>query len=278
MKMSKPKNMTPPALAAWNEKERERQRIYYETHKEQLKEYKKEYRKTHKEQIKEYNETHKEQIKEQIKEYRETHKEQRKEYYETHKEQLKEYRTEYYETHKEQIKEQMKEYYETHKEQIKEQMKEYYETRGRDRLGIKPMSENKECALYLGVHVAERVLSKVFKDVEVMPMNNPGYDFICNRGKKIDVKSSCTSLDKRSKNIRKSWNFCINKNKIPDFFLCLAFDNRNDLTPLNIWLIPSEKINDKVGITITETKIEKWDQYKFGIESVVECCEKIKIK
>lgn len=49
------------------------------------------------------------------------------------------------------------------------------ETRRRRARGEKPASENKQCPAFLGVHVAERVLSKVFKDVKRMPPNNRGY-------------------------------------------------------------------------------------------------------
>ena len=38
---------------------------------------------------------------------------------------------------------------------------------------------------------AERVLSKVFKNVIRQPHYTPGFDFICGRGFKIDVKSAC---------------------------------------------------------------------------------------
>ena len=64
-----------------------------------------------------------------------------------------------------------------------------FRVRANYRHGKQPFNGNRDCTLFLGVHVAERVLSKVFKDVERMPMNNPGYDFICGGGYKIDVKS-----------------------------------------------------------------------------------------
>lgn len=135
--------------------------------------------------------------------------------------------------------------------------------------GVKPMSENKECSAYLGCHVAERVLSKTFKDVEVMPRNHPGYDFICNKGKKIDVKSSCVRTVG-------GWMFMIKKNMVADYFLCLAFDNRYDLNPLYVWLIPSDKINHLVTAGISESTISKWNDYIIDVGKVVECCDKLK--
>ncbi len=55
---------------------------------------------------KKYHETHKEQTKEYWKKYYDTHKDERKKYYETHKDEKKKY----YETHKEYIKEQSNKY------------------------------------------------------------------------------------------------------------------------------------------------------------------------
>jgi hypothetical protein len=99
-------------------------------------------------------------------------------------------------------------------------------TRYNRKRGIRAFNENKDCPQYLGIHVAERVLSNVFKDVERMPMNNRGYDIICNHNKKIDVKSSC------QREIG-GWMFNIKRNVTADYFLCIAFDNREDLNPVH---------------------------------------------
>jgi hypothetical protein len=131
--------------------------------------------------------------------------------------------------------------------------------------GMRPFNENKECAMYLGVHVAERVLSHVFKDVKRMPMNNPGYDVICNRNKLIDIKSSCIPCDG-------AWSFRINQNTIADHFLCLAFDNRKDLTPLHAWLLPGNKFNHLESASIYVSTIHKWDEYALDIEMITTCC------
>jgi hypothetical protein len=144
------------------------------------------------------------------------------------------------------------------------------------KLGILPMAENKTCSMFLGCHVAERVLSKVFKNTKVMPPNNPGYDFICNHDKKIDVKSSCMQ---KSENPRRSpnWAFRIDKNTIPDYFLCITFDNRESLTPLYLWLIPGHVLNLKTSTRISEITFPKWNQYALPIDKVVTCCDTLKI-
>lgn len=107
----------------------------------------------------------------------------------------------------------------------------------------KSMGENKSCSAYLGVHIAERILSKIFSNVKRMPYNNRGYDFICQKGYKIEVKSSCLRHQERGTNVHAKWDFEVNKNIIADYFIFIAFDNRDDLTPCHIWLIGgAEKI------------------------------------
>lgn len=142
--------------------------------------------------------------------------------------------------------------------------------RSRAKQGGLSMSENKKCSMYLGVHVAERVLSKVFKDVEIMPYGNQGYDFICNKGMKIDVKSSTLRISEVRAPL---WFFNINHNKVADYFLCLAFDNRESLTPLHLWLVPAKAINHMHSATISMTTVDRWKEYELDINKVVTCCD-----
>lgn len=148
----------------------------------------------------------------------------------------------------------------------------------------KPLSENKECADYLGVHIAERILSKIFNNVQRMPLKNPGYDFICIKNHKIDVKSACIHRNK--------WLFHIYNNKIADYFLLLAFDNRNDLNPMHMWLIRRDEvintkrtsfpINEKLGITIYNSSygLSIYTKYeiKNKLDKVKMCCNELKLK
>lgn len=136
--------------------------------------------------------------------------------------------------------------------------------------GGKPMSENTQCGVYLGVHIAERLLANVFKDVVLMPYGNKGFDVICNQGKLVDIKSSC--LDSRHGHAPR-WCFSIRHNTIADYFLCLAFDNRKDLNPLHAWLLPGNDFNNCHSASIGITTIQKWDKYKIGIDQIVTCCD-----
>ena len=127
--------------------------------------------------------------------------------------------------------------------------------------------KNLKSLTYLGVTIAEKVLSKIFKNVKLMPYGNPGYDFKCGKGFLVDVKSGC---------IRKNyiaWTFHINKNIIADYFLCLAFDNRDNLNPLHVWLIPNKRVSHLGALTISLSKLDKWSQYELNkLDNVKACC------
>jgi hypothetical protein len=137
-----------------------------------------------------------------------------------------------------------------------------------------PMGENRNCSSFLGVHVAERVLRHVFKDVVQMPTNNHGFDFICNHGKRIDAKSSCKRIEGSNEHIR--WQFHIDKNIIADYFVLLAFDNRDDTNPLHGWMIPGHVVNNRVTISISESTIDKWDEYRIDIDDIIDCCDSMR--
>lgn len=153
------------------------------------------------------------------------------------------------------------------------QCKEAYLQDYKHRTGrTRPLSDAKDTTVYLGVHIAERILSRYFEDVKRMPYGNPGYDFLCKRGYKIDVKSSTLiHTDGRPE----YWKFMIKKNQVADYFLCLAFDNRERLTPLHIWLIPGDIVRDHHGLHISnlENRIMKWSRFERPIDKVADCCE-----
>lgn len=119
------------------------------------------------------------------------------------------------------------------------------------------MSDNKECPLYLGVHVAESMLADMFDEVERMPNGHPGYDFICSKNKKVDVKAAT------SRTLKGKWVFATRGNIEADYFLCVAYDDRETLNPLHMWLIPSSEVTTK-SITITHVSLKKYEKYIIG--------------
>lgn len=139
------------------------------------------------------------------------------------------------------------------------------------------MAENKYCALYLGIVVSERVLAATFKHVTRMQINHPGYDLICDKNKKIDVKSACRKPLKGHKN--KRWSFRIARNTQADYFLLLAFgDNRETLMPIHLWMVPGHVINMKVSMAITDSieSIKTWKTYEKSLDNVLTCCNAMK--
>ena len=142
-------------------------------------------------------------------------------------------------------------------------------TRNNRKRGHLPMNENDECAAFLGVCVNEKLIRHRFKEIKVMPFGNPGFDFICNKGMKVDAKSAC--LNKRGR-----WMFAINRNTIADYFLCVAYDDREHLNIMHVWLIPGRDVNRFTGISISPSTIHKWDKYIYDIEGFSSCCNAMK--
>jgi hypothetical protein len=137
------------------------------------------------------------------------------------------------------------------------------------------MSESKDSPVYLGIYVAERALSKFFDHIERAPPNNPGYDFKCGRGKLIDAKSSCLRIYGHGRTPR--WQFSIAKNTIADYFLCLAFRDRETLEPMHVWLVPGCDVNDKKLVSVMNSPegLAEWAKYERPLDKVMACCTEI---
>ena len=166
-----------------------------------------------------------------------------------------------------------KKYQQGHKKEITKQKKEWYERTGREKAGKTSMYKNKLCPLYLGIVIGERLCRHIFKNVEVMPRNNTGFDIICGKGFKIDVKTACITLDD---NKHPKWSFFINHNTTADYFILVAFNNLIDLNPLHLWMIPGKEINRRSGISIRPSTLHKWDKWKRDIDDAQLCCAELK--
>ena len=193
-------------------------------------------------------------------------------YYQEHSDKIKENVKKYRKEHSEETKEMFKKYRKEHSEELKKYGRKYYEEVGREKRGQQSMYINKSCSSYLGIVIGERLCRHLFKDVKVMPHGNPGFDIICNKGKMIDVKTSATLLDRGNPR----WKFHIENNKIADFFICVAFDNRTDLNPLYMWMIPGSEINHLSAASIHLSTIHKWDKWKIDINDAKLCCNELK--
>lgn len=117
----------------------------------------------------------------------------------------------------------------------------------RELRGDSTYDKHTSCTWYLGVHIAEPMLLEYFGNATRAQPNTVGYDYICSKGYKIDVKASCVIQPKWTSPY---WGFGIRRNNIADYFLCIAFDNRTDLNILHTWLIPALVVVDKLMLHV----------------------------
>lgn len=134
-----------------------------------------------------------------------------------------------------------------------------------------PMSENEECAHFLGTHIAERkygriILPEMFGGIEQeMPYGNPWYDFLVKRNIKVDVKSCCL----REMKGWIGWEPHVRFNNVTDYFVVLAFDNRENLILIYVWLIGKNEIirenkfymRDSIKITNTRRGLLEFKRF-----------------
>lgn len=146
--------------------------------------------------------------------------------------------------------------------------------------------KNMDCSLWLGVKVAENILPEIYENVILMPFNNRGFDALCSKGYKIDVKSSCI-LKVKNKYLWEYLEFDIDHNETADYFLCICFDNRKDLNVLYMWLIKSDeiirgrKLSDFKSLRImnSEIGIGKFRKYELSDDLHIkarEVCKRLK--
>jgi hypothetical protein len=117
------------------------------------------------------------------------------------------------------------------------------------------------CSLYFGKYIGERLFCKflliIFESVEkTAGHNDGGVDFICrhpkqefinrypqlrleiNKEYKIQLKMRCLIY---YQGMSPKWLFTI-KNDIADYFILCAWDNRENLVPLHIWMFHKDDI------------------------------------
>ena len=156
----------------------------------------------------------------------------------------------------------------------KKHLSEYNKELEKSKPDYVPMSENRYCAEFLGCHVNETILSKVFKNVKVMPYANPGYDFVCSKNKKIDCKSATLQYPKTG-NGSPFWGFHIRHNVDADYFLLVGYDNREDLNPLRCWIIPGDLLNDRETLSIRANDV-KWNKFERKMDDIIGKCDLMK--
>ncbi len=144
--------------------------------------------------------------------------------------------------------------------------------------------EDPDCPLWLG-YISEKYVMKTFEDPTIMPTNNPGFDWICSNGKKIDHKGACILYIKGKLPI---WIFKIRHNKMADYFILSAWDNRESLTPLHVWIFGKNDIVrgrkfcefESFAIMDTPEKLKEFEKWEVSdrLEKLKELCDRDKNK
>lgn len=135
-----------------------------------------------------------------------------------------------------------------------------------------PKEFNEDCSSYFG-DFAESLMIQTFEDATRMPYGNPGYDWTCKRGDKIDNKGACLVY---TDNKCPRWLFPIEYNNVADWFILSAWDNRCSLNPLHVWAFHKndmvryramgalKKFCDRETFAITNTpeKLKEFGKYE----------------
>ena len=138
-----------------------------------------------------------------------------------------------------------------------------------------PKEINEDCPAHFG-DFTESLMILTFEDAVKMPCDNPGFDWTCKKGYKIDNKSRCLYY-----NISEDWlgwTFPIRFNKTAEWFILSAWDDRNSLNPLHVWAFHKndmviyrigghyilKKFCDRYGISISNTQegLKKFEKYE----------------
>ena len=144
-----------------------------------------------------------------------------------------------------------------------------------------PKEFNKDCTSYFG-EFTENLMIQTFEEPIRMPYGNPGFDWTCKRGDKIDNKSRCISYSNKSN--WTGWQFSIRWNNIADWFILSAWDNRDSLTPLHVWAFHKDDIigerkfwrRETFSISNTPEKLKEFEKYEITnrLDKLKELCNK----
>ena len=144
-----------------------------------------------------------------------------------------------------------------------------------------PKEFREDCPVYFG-DFTESLMIQTFEGAVRMRHNNPGFDWICKRGDKIDNKGRCLIYNNKSPN----WIFNIRYNNIADWFILSAWDSRDSLTPLHVWAFHKDDIvggkkfwrRDSFSITNTPKGLKEFEKYEITgrLDKLKELCNKKK--
>lgn len=167
------------------------------------------------------------------------------------------------------------------------------------------MDENPECSHYFGTFVEREYVMSVFEDVKIFeyPKDEWGrrvdthkpYDWICKNGYKVKHAASCIRTDNyhtyRDGTPIPYFNFSIKRNEEVDYWMLSAWDNRDSLVPMFVWMIKGKEDfitqagrrpfwdRDYFKIYITKKGLDRMSGYEIEkkLEELIDICSVAKI-
>ena len=128
-----------------------------------------------------------------------------------------------------------------------------------------PKEINKDCPAHFG-DFTESLMILTFEDATRMPYGNPGFDWICKKGYKIENKARCLYQFVHCSWL--GWTFSIRFNNVADWFILSAWDDRESLKPLHVWAFhKDDMIRYRIGGTYILKKFH--DRYSFSISNTI---------
>ena len=94
---------------------------------------------------------------------------------------------------------------------------------------------NSDCPPTFCDFIGENYVMKVIENPVRMPHNNPGFDWECSNGEKIDHKGTCLSFNRR-------WVFRIVYNNVASRFILSAWENVECSKPTHVWIFQRDQI------------------------------------
>lgn len=160
--------------------------------------------------------------------------------------------------------------------------------KGWERGKHRSMEENKDCPVYFGVCIGEKYVSKTFDNPKMMPYGNPGYDWECKNGLKIQHEARCLcKSDYATDGTNPQFKFThIDYNKVADVFILSGWKDRESLEPLLVLVFKKDDIvrgepfwmRNSLSITNTPKYLREFEKFEVTnrLDKLKEMCKNIK--
>jgi hypothetical protein len=128
-----------------------------------------------------------------------------------------------------------------------------------------PKEDNPYCSAWFS-YIGEYYVMKTFEDPIPTLYGNPGFDWKCKKGEKIDHKGSCLHTYRGWT----GWQFTVRWNNTADYFILSAWDNRYSLNPMHVWMFHKSDIvrgkefwkRDTLYITNTTNGLKQFEKHE----------------